>query len=72
MIDAGTIIEKLRERNRELEDEIEKNREIITVLEDFASGRITLQEIKRELRDIGARHGDELTSRILEMLEAGE
>lgn len=72
MIDAGTIIEKLKERNRELEDEIEKNRKIITVLEDFASGRITLQEIKRELSDIGARYGDELTSRILEMLEAGE
>jgi|GEM_PF-5283276 hypothetical protein len=72
MMDVGIIIERLRERNRELEAEIEKNREIITALEDFASGSISLEELKRELRDIGARYGDELTSRILEMLEVQE
>jgi Ca2+-binding EF-hand superfamily protein len=72
MMDVGIIIERLRERNRELEAEIEKNREILAALEDFASGSISLEELRRELRDIGARYGDELTSRILEMLEVQE
>jgi Ca2+-binding EF-hand superfamily protein len=72
MMDVGIIIERLKERNRELEAEIEKNREILAALEDFASGSISLEELKRELRDIGSRYGDELTSRILEMLEVQE
>jgi phosphoglycerate-specific signal transduction histidine kinase len=68
-MDVHIIIERLRERNRELEEEIEKNREIIAALEDFAAGSITGDELLQELRRIAERHGDELASRIIEMLE---
>ncbi len=69
-MDIETIIERLRDRNLELEAEVEKNRRIIAVLEDYAAGRVVLEELKRELRDIAARYGDELSCRIIEMLEA--
>ncbi|WP_457554492.1 hypothetical protein [Candidatus Pyrohabitans sp.] len=69
-MDIETIIERLRDRNLELEAEVEKNRRIIAALEDYAAGRVVLEELKRELRDIAARYGDELSCRIIEMLEA--
>ncbi|NOZ59916.1 MAG: hypothetical protein GXO66_10150 [Euryarchaeota archaeon] len=71
-MDVHAIIDRLRERNRELEAEVEKNREIIAALEDFAAGSITREELVQELRRIARRHGDELSSRIIEMLEVGE
>ncbi len=71
-MDVGIIIERLRDRNRELEEEIEKNHEIIAALEDFATGGINREELIRELRRIAGRYGDELSLRIIEMLEVQE
>jgi len=71
-MDVGTIIDRLKERNRELEEEIEKNRELIAALESFEAGSITLEELLRELRSIAERYGDELSYRIIEMLEVEE